>query len=347
MCKNRIIVALKNCRTGKSKYSLSSIKYRVKSTKLTKEEKIEYILGSSDGSSRTTNQSSNKELTKDEREFLEKWIKDDNLMNPGIRKQIWMRGCGAKALMDDNPGYYLNLKNNFLQYPNPWFSQIELDLKRTFPDLKDHATPEKEEKMRNVLGAYIKRNPTVGYWQGMNFIAAILLNYLEEEEAFWVLCQLVEYLLPIDYYTIMTGVIIDQRWLESFVKQKFAKMSKHLNKMGFDTQAIIFQWFVWLFANTFQFDIVARIWDNLFLFGIVTIFQYALAVFEILKKDIVKVKDIALMFELFKDIPHRINDWTVLNAAAEKHKMTLPQIKLQRSYMTPQVYEEFEEQHRK
>ena len=258
-----------------------------------------------------------------------------------------MRGCGAKALMDDNPGYYQNLKNHLYEYPNPWFNQIELDLKRTFSDNDEYSSLDKEDQMRNVLGAYVKRNPSVGYWQGMNFIVAVLLQYLNEEEAFWTLWQLIEYLLPIDYYTIMTGVIIDQRCLESMLKQRFSKVYKHLEKVGFDCQSIIFQWFVCLFSNSFKFDIVAHIWDNVFLHGVVTIFQYALGIFEIMKKEILKTKDIGMMFELFKDIPNRIKEWSILSAAADKHKVPLSTVKSQRIFFRPIVYEQFEEQHRK
>jgi hypothetical protein len=35
------------------------------------------------------------------------------------------------------------------------------------------------KKLRNVLGAYIKRNPTIGYCQGMNFLVGKILKVLE------------------------------------------------------------------------------------------------------------------------------------------------------------------------
>lgn len=63
--------------------------------------------------------------------------------------------------------------------------------------------------LRNVLACYIKRNPTIGYCQGFNFIGAQLIKYLSEEEAFWVLTQILESYLPLDYYDMMAGVLID------------------------------------------------------------------------------------------------------------------------------------------
>jgi hypothetical protein len=42
-------------------------------------------------------------------------------------------------------------------------------------------------------------------------IAARLLLVMEEEEAFWTLVQIIEVILPLDYYTNLLGVLIDLR----------------------------------------------------------------------------------------------------------------------------------------
>ena len=43
-----------------------------------------------------------------------------------------------------------------------------------------------------MLLAYARHNPSVGYCQGMNFLAALLLLLMEEEAAFWCLAAIVE-----------------------------------------------------------------------------------------------------------------------------------------------------------
>lgn len=63
--------------------------------------------------------------------------------------------------------------------------------------------------LRNVLKTFIKRNPTVGYCQGMNFIVGCLLKYLNEEQSFWVFTHMVENHLPLDYYSSMIGIMVD------------------------------------------------------------------------------------------------------------------------------------------
>jgi len=99
-----------------------------------------------------------------------------------------------------------------------WGSQIEKDLGRTFPS---HPSMDKDgcAALRRVLNAYALHNPTVGYCQGMNFIAGcvlggvcacvlrsgtsgqlrtarrLLLLFMPEEDAFWGLASVVERLL--------------------------------------------------------------------------------------------------------------------------------------------------------
>ena len=88
--------------------------------------------------------------------------------------------------------------------------------------------------------AYIKRNPTIGYCQGMNFVAGRLLKVLEEEEAFWVLCQLLESILPLDYYSNMVGVLVDQKIFFKLIKTKMSDLHRHLDNIKLDLNLIAF-----------------------------------------------------------------------------------------------------------
>ena len=85
--------------------------------------------------------------------------------------------------MHINPGYYDALKNTILKYPHPGPAEVEKDLRRSGTGVSEQDI----NSMRNVLSAFIMRNPTVGYCQGMNFLTARLLTCLSEEEAFWTL----------------------------------------------------------------------------------------------------------------------------------------------------------------
>lgn len=107
--------------------------------------------------------------------------------------------------MQTYPSYYKSLKQVDLKYPHPAPHDFEKDLHRTGKDV----SPDTIDKMRNILGAFVKRSPSIGYCQGMNYLTARLLTVLEEEEAFWVLIQTIEEILPQDYYCNLIGVLVD------------------------------------------------------------------------------------------------------------------------------------------
>lgn len=76
---------------------------------------------------------------------------------------------------------------------SPDIRQIDLDVNRTY---RDHIMFReryglKQQALFNVLGAYSVYNLEIGYCQGMSQIAALLLMYLNEEDAFWALSVLV------------------------------------------------------------------------------------------------------------------------------------------------------------
>lgn len=74
----------------------------------------------------------------------------------------------------------------------------------------------------------------------MNFIVGRLLKYMNEEEAFWVLCMLIESILPIDYYSNMVGVLIDQSIFYDLFKERLPKLSEHMKMANFDPSLLAF-----------------------------------------------------------------------------------------------------------
>ena len=66
--------------------------------------------------------------------------------------------------------------------------------------------------MSKILYSFARKNPYIGYCQGMNFIAAFLLQMqFNDEEVFWLLTCLLENFTPFNYYTNMMGVAVDLR----------------------------------------------------------------------------------------------------------------------------------------
>jgi hypothetical protein len=84
--------------------------------------------------------------------------------------------------MDYNKNYYSDLIKNYPDsIASPYENQIDLDLDRTFP--KDPFFQDKNnlDKLKNVLLAFSRRESTIGYCQGFNFIVGKILKICENE----------------------------------------------------------------------------------------------------------------------------------------------------------------------
>jgi hypothetical protein len=84
--------------------------------------------------------------------------------------------------MINNPNYYHNLSSLFPDYiPSPYENQIDMDLYRTFPDDPFFRDENNIKRLKNILLAYSRRNISIGYCQGFNFIVGRLLKLYNKE----------------------------------------------------------------------------------------------------------------------------------------------------------------------
>lgn len=110
------------------------------------------------------------------------------------------------------------------------------------------------------LTCFTRRNPAIGYCQGMNLVTStLLLVYADEEEAFWVLCAIIEKLLPEDFFSpsLLSSRACPLVLLE-YVKEQLPKFHNHLNKLGVDIGAVCFSWFLSLFTDCLPIEVSSR-----------------------------------------------------------------------------------------
>ncbi|CAG9318226.1 unnamed protein product [Blepharisma stoltei] len=236
------------------------------------------------------------------------------------RKMIWLEITGAGLQLRENPIYYSTLISTKISIETSVTRQIDRDLHRTFPnenffDRKTHMTA-----LRNVLVAYSWRNPSVGYCQGLNFIVGRLMTIgFSEEESFWMLSQIVETYLPLDYFSIMTGVIVDQKVFGFLLQKKLGRIAKHLDRLEIDPSLYTVQWLVCMFAYSFPKAVVMRVWDLFFVEGSTFLFKCALGLLWLFRKEIVKIKDFNDAFTYMENNSRKIvNPALVLEAANKR-----------------------------
>ncbi|KAJ4832845.1 hypothetical protein Tsubulata_001927 [Turnera subulata] len=112
-----------------------------------------------------------------------------------------------------------------------WKGQIEKDLPRTFPG---HPALDDDGRnaLRRLLTAYARHNPSVGYCQAMNFLPALLLLLMPEENAFWALMGIIDDYFVGYYSEEMIESQVDQLVFEELVRERFPKLVNHLDYLG-------------------------------------------------------------------------------------------------------------------
>ena len=123
---------------------------------------------------------------------------------PAWRGAAWFHYAGGQALIDQDPGLYLDLTScTEAELSDNEKEAIERDLHRTFPDnihFKFDQDRESEPaligSLRRVLRAFALHSPKIGYCQSLNFIAGLLLLFMTEQKAFIMLHIITEEYLP-------------------------------------------------------------------------------------------------------------------------------------------------------
>ncbi|XP_007639021.2 TBC1 domain family member 2A isoform X4 [Cricetulus griseus] len=211
-----------------------------------------------------------------------------------------------------SPGCYQELLARGQTCQHPAARQIELDLNRTFPTNKHFTCPTSSfpDELRRVLLAFSWQNPTIGYCQGLNRLAAIALLVLEDEEsAFWCLVAIVETILPAEYYSkTLTASQVDQRVLRDLLSEKLPRLTAHLRQHHIDLSLITFNWFLVVFADSLISDILLQVWDAFLYEGTKVVFRYALAIFKYNEEEILRLQDSLEIYQYLRFFTKTICD---------------------------------------
>ena len=168
------------------------------------------------------------------------------------------------------------------------------DIDRTFPKcqfFKDKYG-NGQRKLLKVLSNYSKYNKEVGYIQGMAFICALLLTYMDEERSFFM------------FHTLIKKYDLEGMYLPGFkdLKKKFfvllnlekkflPKCYRVLQKDEVYPGTYASEWFICLFARNLDFNVLVRIFDTFLLEGFKVIYRFSLAFIKLKEKDLLESKN--------------------------------------------------------
>jgi small G protein signaling modulator 3 len=163
--------------------------------------------------------------------------------------------------------------------------------------------------VRSVDSSYgSRRNPSVGYCQGMNLITStLLLVHADEEQAFWMLSAIVERLLPEDFFS---PSLLPSRAcpmvLVHFVQQQLPRLHTHLEGLGIDLGAICFSWFLSLFTDCLPVETLFRVWDVFLVDGLDVLFRIAMAILKGNEAELLQCQSIPAVYVALENLPTRM-----------------------------------------
>ena len=233
--------------------------------------------------------------------------------------------------MFNNGNYYQQLLKYSLEVKCPSIIQIDLDLKRTFPEEERVMDEKFQRSLRNVLICYSTRNTTIGYCQGMNFVVSRLLLILgNEEHTFWVFYQIMETFLRLNYYFDLTGIIIETTLIETMLPIYLPELHEFLEKNNFNMTIsnFIHKWMVCIFTQTLKVEMVYTFLDFFFLDGNFSLIKNSLFIFASLQEDILKQNSFEDIYSVLTEIDKRITNPRAMIYFLEEKNFYLEEINI-------------------
>ncbi|KAK9172935.1 Rab-GTPase-TBC domain containing protein [Cryptosporidium meleagridis] len=232
-----------------------------------------------------------------------------------FRGFFWMKLAEVENIKNEHSE---NLYYQLSEIKNaPCCGDIYRDISRTFPrhslfrDKNNHG----QNSLFSVLRAYSLYNPDVGYCQGMGFIVGVLLMYMSEEDSFYMLISILEkYKFSGLYLPGLPLLNTHLEKLRKIFKKRIPNLYNHFRNENVDETMYASQWFMTIFAYSFNLDAVARIWDLFFLEGVDLIFKISIAILKILKNSLCN-QSFENILHTLKTAPYTININDIIQCA--------------------------------
>ncbi|KAG8642123.1 TBC1 domain family member 2A [Manihot esculenta] len=271
---------------------------------------------------------------------------------PVLRPKVWFSLSGAAKKKSTVPeSYYNDMTKAVEGKVTPATRQIDHDLPRTFPGHPWLDTPEGHAALRRVLVAYSFRDSDVGYCQGLNYVAALLLLVMKtEEDVFWMLAVLLENVLVNDCYTNnLSGCHVEQRVFKDLLVKECPRIAAHLEELEFNVSLVATEWFLCLFSKSLPSETTLRVWDVLFFEGAKVLFHVALAIFKMKEVELLLTHHVGDVISILQKTTHHLFDPDeLLTVAFDKiGSMTTNAISKQRKKQQPAVMAELDQRLRR
>ncbi|XP_014677057.1 PREDICTED: TBC1 domain family member 30-like isoform X2 [Priapulus caudatus] len=215
-----------------------------------------------------------------------------------FRRKIWLR-LAEDHIRESKLDWEKTKRVCFNERSNPDDNklgrQIVKDLHRTgWNGFSGQEAEDDRATLKRVLLAYARFNKAVGYCQGFNVLAGLILDVVErkEDDALKIMIFVIGHVLPQSYFSNnLRALSVDMAVFRDLLRLKLPQLARHLdhlqdaakdsNGSHYEpplTNVFTMQWFLTLFATCLQKSTVLRVWDSILLEGSEVILRTALAI---------------------------------------------------------------------
>ena len=196
------------------------------------------------------------------------------------------------------------------------------DLDRTFPscqlftDKYGHG----QRKLFKVLSCYSLYNKEVGYVQGMGFLVALFLIYMDEESSFFMLDSIMnKYDMKGTYLQGFPDLKKKFYVLLALEKKFLPKIYDLLKRDNILPSLYASEWFICLFAKDLHPNLLVRIFDVFFLEGHKIIYKFALAFLKAKEKKMLESTDMMKTMDIIREPLNNFDNDYLFNIAFGFH----------------------------
>ena len=196
---------------------------------------------------------------------------------------------------------------------------IEVDLPRTFPQLsffKDGSPM--QDDLKKLLMSYAFYRPDVGYIQGMSYIAAVLLLYMDVHSAFSCFANLLSSHFYFDFFRLDPQKINGHLSVyDALFHETIPKLFVHFQNEEILSEMYMIDWLLTLYSRSMPIDIAARVWDLYLCEGEMSLFRVAIGIL-LMHCDMLMRLDMSGILHFLHNIPEDMSEHILFDTYVAK-----------------------------
>lgn len=218
-----------------------------------------------------------------------------------VRAGVWRLIGSTLDAKNQNPGRYEQLAS--VPISRKTSHQLDIDINRTNRShfLFKERYGQGQISLFCILRAYSTYDPVVGYCQGMSDITALMMQYIEEEEAFWLLVRFMQdplFNMAERFEDDFKG--LKRAWYvhDKLVAQHLPRLHAHLTSANIEAALYTIKWYLKCFLDALSFDCVLRVWDVLLLEGSDVLYTFVITLLRYHEPAILALDPAELLMHL-------------------------------------------------